>query len=91
MREVSIKSLYRGLSREVLELPFAITRSGRVIGYVVESLDQKPEKAQSLDQEPKKGLDQPQKGLDLESKTDKGLDRSFFRPFSKAVQVGKVK
>ena len=39
MREIPIKSLYKALSKEMNSLPFAVTKNGKVIGYVVESLD----------------------------------------------------
>lgn len=54
VREVSIKNLYKRVSKEILDLPFAVTKNGKVIGYMVESLDQplrgtKPDPKKSLD------------------------------------------
>ena len=45
MRKVKIKELYRNLSKELKELPFLVTRGGKVVARV--SLDEKvPETAE---------------------------------------------
>lgn len=38
MREINIKKLRANLSKELNNLPFAITRNGKIIGYVQESV-----------------------------------------------------
>ena len=71
MRRVTIKALYRDLSKEMADLPFEITKGGKHLGYVIESLDKPgmetdtPNK--SLDQKPK-SLDTEENGLDLVGK-----------------------
>ena len=54
MRQVSIKNLYKRVSKEILDLPFAVTKNGKVIGYMIESLDQT---LRGTEPYPKKGLD----------------------------------
>ena len=65
MRQVSIKDLYKNLSREVLDLPFEVTRKGVRVGFVVSGLDCTYP-----------GLDNNEKqatGLDTESSLKKSL------------------
>lgn len=38
MREINIRQLRANLSKELENLPFAITRNGKIIGYVQESV-----------------------------------------------------
>jgi len=87
MRKIPIKNLYKTLSKELAELPFAITKKGRIVAYVVpgsgpdrtpNSLDHKPN---SLDQDTQNetktppdmanGLDQKPNSLD---QNNLGLD-----------------
>ena len=79
MRKISIKKLYGNLSKEMRELPFAVTRGGSVIGYM--SLDPP---AASLDKNAKIGVP----GLDKPKKISEN-SVSFAGSYSKDRQVGK--
>jgi len=79
MREVAIKNLYRNLSKELYDIPFAITKDGVIVGYVVkECLDKPIEISLSGLDKKAKGLDKPAKtinsGLDNIKKESNGLD-----------------
>ena len=54
IRKINIKQLYGNLSKEMKELPFAVTKRGEIIGYM--SLDPPVE---SLDKKAKNSLDKP--------------------------------
>lgn len=60
MRRVTIRELYRGLSKEMRDLPFEVVRNGEVVGVMVEGLDAA---VKGLDNQAK-GLDNPDKSLD---------------------------
>ena len=76
MRKVSIKQLYKRLSKELDDLPFAIIKRGQVVA-VVQGLDIE----QSLE---KKGLYNTSKGLDKPvEKAVKSRPDSYFKPMPK--------
>ena len=80
MRKVSIKNLYKDLSKHLYNLPFEITNRGKHMAYVVEGLDNIP-----------KGLDKPikpKRGLDVGTNQTQGY-MGVVRSYSKAQQVGK--
>jgi len=56
MRKVSIKQLYRSLSKELGDLPFVVTRGGIIVALV---------------ELPEKGLDIKPTGLDIDSGIEK--------------------
>ena len=39
MRQISIKNLYKNLSKEFEDLPFEVTKHGKTVAYVSKSLD----------------------------------------------------
>jgi len=81
MRKVSIKQLYRSLSKELGDLPFVVTRGGIIVALVElpgKGLDIKPtgldNNQENCINQPKvtpEGLDKQEKGLDIDSGTDK--------------------
>jgi len=54
MRQVNIKELKKNLCKELQDLPFEITKYGRVVGVVGEKGSHLGEKGSHLDASPKK-------------------------------------
>ena len=89
IRKINIKQLYGNLSKEMKELPFAVTRMGEIIGYM--SLDPPVE---SLDKKAKNSLDKPVESRPEPGKISKKSGRplsmtGFSGSYSKDHQVGK--
>ena len=80
MRTITIKQLYKSLSKELGDLPFQITKGGVPIAVVL-GLDQKVNV--SLDQEPKsKKKSRPEKKINATAGFTQSEDE-FFKPMPK--------
>ena len=86
MRKVSIKSLYKNLSKEMSDLPFEVTNRGKRIAFVVSGLDcTYPGLDNAVNQEIglDKKVDAAKDGIDkVQSMT------GFSGSYSKAQQTG---
>jgi len=87
MRTITIKQLYKSLSRELGNLPFHITKGGVPIAVVL-GLDQKVNV--SLDQEPKsKKKSRPKKEIISPAPMEENPYDPYFRPMLKQGKKGK--
>ena len=88
MRKINIKKLYSSLSKEIKDLPFAVTCKGAIVAYA--SLDPP---GSGLDENAENGLDKPiesrQKAPKILKNGKGGLDRKWSGGYTKERQVGK--
>jgi len=78
MRRVTIKALYRNLSKEMADLPFEVTRLGECVGFMVASLDQSGESLDNLHPKVEKTI--PKSGESLDAGE---CVLNFFKPMPK--------
>ena len=80
MRTITTKQLYKTLSRELLDLPFSITKSGHVVAVVSRPIDDNTSRPELLSRQSEGKKSRPSRPVVRALQDD--IDR-YFKPHQK--------